>query len=507
MGTVDFQTATHGQSQAVRQKRPDPAAGVGKILSDPDGAFRQITATLLTEETGKVMKHLTACLPKEALAGLKDTLNNYFERSFHAIFNRCLETDYENRNNILTGQTPREIAELLHSFGGADAFNTGRIEKNTAVRTAMQNLELHTGNVLRLHYFAGSFPAGDGICKIAKYLLKDNVRKPGTVADLRFCINIPVSDLISPVFYDFALARYIIKEQIARPLIDTINREIESMAGCENFNAAEFLEKITESGAEDEKRININEHPAIAAILAKGFGNAVNAFTSILDDSHLDFQFMESLKDKNHVTIREYERHDEAPDEHYEITLMLLDNTRLDEARTAFDAQVLNFEKAVQHLGKLFEVLYHDSKSVFKVNDFDDLALKNKSRVKKLFGSGYVTGKEWNTITFRSKNHYERGNALSCLARLRERINSMYEYLYPVERRVMEERLDLLEKEFVRLDNMTDPSHLQPGLVIDLAVTSIKRKRITLDAMAAVLQKFLGGLPEIFQSATLPATK
>ena len=67
----------------------------------------------------------------------------------------------------------------------------------------------------------------------------------------------------------------------------------------------------------------------------------------------------------------------------------------------------------------------------------------------------------------------------------------------------MEERLSLLETEFTRLDNITDPSQLRPGLVIDLDITSIKRKKTTLDAMAAVLKEFLGGIPEIFQKTAV----
>ncbi|MCL2044716.1 MAG: hypothetical protein FWG89_11325 [Treponema sp.] len=523
MGTIDFQTAASGQSPEFGKKRPHSAAGFWAKLTDPDGAFRQITAGLLAEETGNIIKYLTACLPKEAMAdifannngssseSLNDRLYTYLDRSFQTIFNRFPENEYVNRSSLLPGQSPQEIAELIHSFGGVDAFNTGSIEKKTSARTAVKNLELHAGNVLRQHYFSTAFPAGDNICKVVKYSFRDNPCKPGTVTDLRFCINIPDSDLISPVFYGLALAKYIISEKISEPLIYRINREIEAMAGRKNFNAAVFLEMIMESGADNEQRINISENPVITDILARGFDNAVITLIRLLDESNLGFQFMENLKDKNSMVIREYEETSEAPDEQYQISIMILDNAGIHEARKAYDERIYTFEKAVRHLGNLFEVLYRDSKSVFKVSDFNDLAMKNRSRVKKLFKTGYdeasfcITGNEWNNISFRSGNHYERGNALACLVRLRERINNMYKYLYPVERCVMEERLGLLEKEYICLSNMTDPSQLLPGLVIDLDITSIKRKRITLDAMAAVLNEFLRDLPETFQNTAVDA--
>ena len=70
-----------------------------------------------------------------------------------------------------------------------------------------------------------------------------------------------------------------------------------------------------------------------------------------------------------------------------------------------------------------------------------------------------------------------------------------------IERRVMEERLAWLEKEYFRFDYMINPYHLQPGLLLDVDITSIKRKKATLDAMANVLNEFLHGVSKGFQDA------
>jgi len=80
-------------------------------------------------------------------------------------------------------------------------------------------------------------------------------------------------------------------------------------------------------------------------------------------------------------------------------------------------------------------------------------------------------------------------------------MKKMYDFLYPIERRVMEERLVWLEREYFRFDYMINPYHLQPGLLLDVDITSIKRKKVTLDAMANVLNEFLHGVSKGFADA------
>ena len=80
-------------------------------------------------------------------------------------------------------------------------------------------------------------------------------------------------------------------------------------------------------------------------------------------------------------------------------------------------------------------------------------------------------------------------------------MKKMYDYLYPIERRVMEDRLSFLEREYYRFEYMINPYHLQPGILLDVDITSIKRKKATLDAMANVLNEFLHGVSKGFQDA------
>jgi len=48
---------------------------------------------------------------------------------------------------------------------------------------------------------------------------------------------------------------------------------------------------------------------------------------------------------------------------------------------------------------------------------------------------------------------------------------------------------------------MINPYHLQPGLLLDVDITSIKRKKATLDAMGNVLNEFLHGVSKGFSDA------
>jgi hypothetical protein len=48
---------------------------------------------------------------------------------------------------------------------------------------------------------------------------------------------------------------------------------------------------------------------------------------------------------------------------------------------------------------------------------------------------------------------------------------------------------------------MINPYHLQPGLVLDVDITSIKRKQATMMSMANVLNEFLHGVSKGFQDA------
>ena len=482
----------------------------------------------------------------------------------------------KEETKVLTRYTPKEIADLLDAVGGADKFNTGEIEKSMVnmyghlqghIQRGVNELETHTNSILRQKTDTGAFIRGENAYSIVKCTFKDNLLKPKTVTDVKLSVNILDSELISPIFHYQVTVEYLIKDLISKHIIDNIDKEIENLKddridqGIEElsdseivFNKINCVENFTDDKGEDPKakrynyiakvlmeriadlraeidpenfdalnvRENIKKIVDIENIRSRGFNTAINSITSILDTSKMGYQFIENLKNGREVIIREYEDTDVAnlPDERYQVKLRYFDNAQLIEDRKAYDVQMKSFETEVQHLWDLMEVIYQDSKSFFKVADFDDLAKKNKSRIKKLIkdknGEPLYENiaKVWDEISFVRPDeteveksnrtyYYEKDRIRIRLIRMRERMKQMYDYLYPIERRVMEDRLSWLEREYFRFGYTINPYHLQPGILLDIDITSIKRKRTTLDAMSNVLNEFLHGVSKGFQDAAL----
>jgi hypothetical protein len=269
---------------------------------------------------------------------------------------------------------------------------------------------------------------------------------------------------------------------------------------------------------ENLKKIVDNEH-----IRDRGFNTAVNSLCTILDNSRLGFQFIENFKNARELQIREYDDTDPAvlPDEHYRILMRYCDGAQLREECTAYDVQMQSFETEILRAGEILRVLYEDSKSPFKVSDFKDLILKTKERTRtrnkgKKEGPLYADmDKPWDGISFVKPGEtevekmnrtyaYEKGRIRTRIKVMRETIRGIYgNDKYPPERhselRSLEDRLNFLEKEYTRFDYRINPYHLHPGLVLEVDVTSIKRKRITLNAMSKALNEFLQSVSRGFQ--------
>ena len=196
----------------------------------------------------------------------------------------------------------------------------------------------------------------------------------------------------------------------------------------------------------------------------------------------------------------------------------LYDNAQLNEERKAYDVQVKSFETEVMHLWDVLHMIFEDSKFLTKVTDFNDLANLYKKKISKNVKE--KTGdplyedieKVWDEISFvrpaeteverMNRTYvYEKDKIRHKIILMRNKMKTMYGYQYPIQRRVMEERLVFLEREFNRFDYMINPYHIQPGLLLDVDITSIKRKKATLDGMANVLNEFLHGVSKGFQDA------
>jgi len=506
MGTVNL---SKNPNAAYARKTP-------ALEESPRAAARpvQLTVTrILEEETGNILQYLKGKLPSEVFerlsgkGGLKEKVYNAVNRHYQELFDRYTASDDKDEAAAFIYHTAGEIAELLRSGGEAGQFNAGEIEKSA--NRNIDDLETHANNLLRQD--AGAFVPEESPGLIVKCVFRDNAQRPKTVTDLKLSINVPDTLLISPVFYCHAAAKYLIKDLIPRHIFESIDRTVGASADKELEGRITGL--FTEIVPPGLNLANVREHirksADIETIRARGFNTAANALVSLLDRSDMGYQFIENARNGHQLIIREYEDNDEEslPDERYQIRLWYLDRDQLAEDCETYEAQVKNFENDVRHLWDLIEVSYQDSKSVFKVNDFEDLAKKNKNRIRDLIKKKGEAPYEISGETFIEKDSHpgdiRRGEYRRALARMNERIKNMYEFLYPAERRIMEERLVCLEKEYYRFDLVVNPRHLQPGLLIDVDLTSIKRKKTTLESLTHVLNEFLRHVSAGFYDAAL----
>jgi len=566
-----------GSRNSLAQEYRDQQAEVNLLLEEETNkVIHHLTARLPKDvlERLDVMGSLKEKLYNYFNQNYQNMFNRYMVTSEDEMVKKVRNFIDKEETKVLTRYTPKEIADLLDAVGGADKFNTGEVEKSMVnmyghlqghIQRGVNELETHTNSILRQKTDTGAFVRGENAYSIVKCAFKDNQIKPKTVSDVKLSVNILDSELISPIFHYQVTIEYLIKDLISKHIIDTIDKIIESIKdsridqGLEEFSDSEIIfnklskvETMTDDEIDDPKskrytfmakklaekiadlraeidpesydalniRENIKKIIDLENIRNRGFNTAINSLTAILDTSKMGYQYIENLKNGREVVLREYEDTDIAhlPDERYSIKLRYFDNAQLIEDRKAYDVMIKSFETEIQHLWDVLEVIYQDKKNAFNVNDFDDLAKKNKSKIRKTIKekSGEPQyediAKVWDEISFikpaeteveKSNRTYiwEKDRIRSRIILMRNRMKKMYDYLYPIERRVMEDRLDFLEKEYYKFDYMINPYHLQPGLLLDVDITSIKRKKVTLDAMANVLNEFLHGVSKGFQDA------
>ncbi|MCF7937647.1 MAG: cytochrome C oxidase subunit II [Spirochaetales bacterium] len=433
------------------------------------------------------------------------------------------------------------------------------------IQRGVNDLENLTNSLLRQKTDVGAFIRGENAYSVVKCSFKDNINRPRTVTDVKLSVNILDSELISPIFHYQVTVEFLIKDLISNHIMEEIDKEIdeynnqlldqgkEELSGSEilfekmrrvenhtdddtenpkskrySIMAKHLMERIDDLRAEinpdDFDQMNIRENLKkivdIENIRNRGFNTAVNSITSILDTSKMGYQFIENLKNARELTVREYEETDynSLPDERYQIRMKYYDNAQLIEERKSYDAQIKSFEVEVQHLWDVLEMNYEDSKFMKRITDFSDLAKIYKKKVFKKIKQ--QTGdplyedieKSWDEISFirpadtevEKLNRtylFEKDQIKKRLLLMRDKLQQMYAYRYPIQRRVMEDRLNFLEEQFNKFDYMINPYHINPGLLLDVDITSIKKKKATLDGMANVLNEFLHGVSKGFQDA------
>ena len=478
-------------------------------------------------------------------------LTRYTPKEIAALLDEVGGTDRFN-----TGEIEKSIVNMYGHLQGH-------------VQRGVNDLENLTNSLLRQKTDVGAFIRGENAYSVVKCAFKDNIYKPKTVSDVKLSVNILDSELISPIFHYHVTVEYLIKDLISKHIMDNIDKEIEQIKdqrideGLDELNDSEIIfEKMkrVENHTSDDKetpksnryryfakslmerieglraeidpesfdqlniRENLKEIIDIENIRNRGYNTAINSITSILDTSKMGYQYIENLKNTRELIIREYEDTDanNLPDERYQIKMKYYDNAQLIEERKAYDVMIKSLEVEVQHIWDVLDMVYEDTKFWKRISDFNDLAAIYKNKIRKKIKA--KTGdpvyedieKSWDEISFvqpaetqvEKMNRtyiFEKDKIKNRLILMKQKLQDMYGFRYPVQRRVMEDRLQFLEREFNKFDYMINPYHIQPGLLLDVDITSIKRKKATLDGMANVLNEFLHGVSKGFQDAAFAA--
>jgi len=301
------------------------------------------------------------------------------------------------------------------------------------------------------------------------------------------------------------------------------------------FMAKNLVEKIeglrAEIDLEDIDPLNIRENIKriidIENIRNRGFNTAVNNLTSILDTSKMGYQYVENLKNARELIVREYEDTDSTrlPDERYQMKLKFYDNAQLRNMRVAYDNQMAEYSKDIMKVYDTALAIYEGNKKGWgAINDFDDLNKKVARRINKikersgdpiydeqakLWKNEIMEVKAEDTDVERLNQTYlyEKTLLKKTLHAAREKVKLTFGYENPKARFVLDGRIDSLEKKFEKFDYAINPYHIQPGLLLDVDITSIKRKRYILNGMANVLNEFLNGVSKGFQDAAFASFK
>jgi len=498
--------------------------------------FNRYTVTMEDE----FMKKVRDFVDKEELRGLA----RYTPREIIELMDKIAGPD-----KFHTGEIDKSIINMYGHLHGH-------------VQRGINDLETETNSILRQKTDIGAFVRGQNAYAILKCVFKDNEYRPKYVYDVKLSINILESELISPMYHYQVTVENLLKDAIQKHVQDLIDRQVqafndelvdqgkreltgsekmfEKIKRIENFTddekddekskrytilAKKFLDKIeglrAEIDVEDYDPLNIRENIKYVIdeenVRNRGYNTAINSITSILDTSKLGYQVCNNMKNARICHIREYEETDKAvlPDERYAMRLAFYDQNQLKEEKKEYDKQMDAFSTEIKMLWDVCHGYYESKKRFRALKDFDDLSSRIMSKEWKRAKKEREEDPEsvlWNEIgelypedTFVEKNNrtyeYRVVNLKNKLNYLKEMLNKMHGYQNPVERVILDERINFMIKRFNEFTYLVNPHHIQPGLILDIDIATIKRKQFMLKGMANVLNEFLYGVSKGFSDA------
>lgn len=326
-------------------------------------------------------------------------------------------------------------------------------------------------------------------------------------------------------------------------LLDNFTSD-EETEGSRRYSliAKKFLDAVKDIHAEIDSdqfdslgvRENVYRLTETDNIRNRGWNTAINAITHILDWSRMSYQHIENYKSSRRLVIREYETTDQVrlPDERYALELVHYDQKQLSSLRGAYAAQMSEMERTIHEVWNVVEEVYQENRTATGRDDWDSFSSKvlggtvqdkrsswfarsagdpvTEEPVEVAEGeeapvvetAPEVKGRQWNEITFIApeegeaiKDHPTSEHRIRDLkerfSKMRDKMEVVFEEKNPLLRQLVEGRIDFLETEFNRFSALVNPYHIQPGILLDVDIVSIKRKSSTMMSMANVLNEFL----------------
>lgn len=498
--------------------------------------FNRYTVTMEDE----FMKKVRDFVDKEELRGLA----RYTPREVVELMDKIAGPD-----KFHTGEVEKS---MINMFGHL----MGHIQRG------VNDLETETNSLLRQKTDIGAFVRGQNAYAILKCIFKDNEMRPKFVYDVKLSINVLESELISPMYHYQVTVEHLLKDAIQKHVQDLIERQVQSfndelvdqgkreMSGSEKmFEKIKRIENFTDDEKEDEKsrrytilakkfldkieglraEIDVEEFDPLNVrenikyiideenIRNRGYNTAINNITSILDTSKLGYQVCNNMKNARICHIREYEEtdHTALPDERYAMRLAFYDQNQLKVEKKEYDKQMEAFSTEIKMLWDVSHGYYESKKRFRALKDFDDLSSRIMSKDWKRAKKEREDDPEsvlWNEVgdmypedSFVEKNNrtYEDRivNLKNKLIYLSEMLQKMHGFQNPIERVILDERINFMSKKFNEFTYRVNPHHIQPGLILDIDITTIKRKQYMLKGMANVLNEFLYSVSKGFADA------
>jgi hypothetical protein len=258
----------------------------------------------------------------------------------------------------------------------------------------------------------------------------------------------------------------------------------------------------------------------------RGYNTVVNSITHILDWSRMGYQHIENYKSSRRCFIREYETTDaeRLPDERYEMEISYFDAKQIVEMRQAFITQLQEFERTIREAWDVTEAIYLEHRDQTHKQDWDTLSTKLLGRnaprrswlspaaTEEREDAPVAAQKRWNEITFiipdettgTQDNPTLEQRMAELRARfplMRARLAQVFEETNPTLREIVDGRVNFLEQEYLKFASLINPYHLSAGVLIDVDITTIKRKSTTMMKMANTLNEFLSAVSRGFQDS------